>query len=156
MTRRILVIVSMASVALAMLAGCSTAGSPATPTTATATATPKTCKRTSRVVIINLDNRRHARVLDHAWDAIDEGQPLVLTLERTGADQRREVSTDDLPTRKGFDRDEYPVATSAEGGESASVRYVESSENRSAGSIMGAKLRPYCDGAKFRYEKRPR
>jgi hypothetical protein len=31
------------------------------------------------------------------------------------------------------------------------VEYVPSSENRSHGSSLGAQLRPYCDGTRFRY-----
>ena len=33
----------------------------------------------------------------------------------------------------------------------ADVRYVPSSENRSHGSSMGAKLRRFCNGVRFRY-----
>jgi len=33
----------------------------------------------------------------------------------------------------------------------ANIRYVPSSENRSHGSTLGAKLRRFCDGQKFRY-----
>ena len=33
----------------------------------------------------------------------------------------------------------------------ADVAYVPSSENRSHGSSLGAKLRPFCDGTKFQY-----
>jgi len=113
------------------------------------------CKLRKRPVVVNLDNRKHWHVLDHAWDAIDAGAPSRLTLERDGADRRREVSTDDVPTARGYDRDEYPPAVSSQGGESADVRYVRSSENRSAGAVMGAQLRRFCDGQRFRYEHRP-
>jgi hypothetical protein len=50
----------------------------------------------------------------------------------------------------GFDRDEYPVAMSREGGKGAHVAYVPSAENRRAGTYMGGKLRPYCSGPRFR------
>ena len=33
----------------------------------------------------------------------------------------------------------------------ADVAYVPSSENRSHGSTLGAKLKPFCDGTKFQY-----
>jgi hypothetical protein len=33
----------------------------------------------------------------------------------------------------------------------ADVAYVPSSENRSHGSSLGAKLRPFCDGTKSQY-----
>jgi hypothetical protein len=33
----------------------------------------------------------------------------------------------------------------------ADVAYVPSSENRSHGSALGAKLTPFCDGTEFQY-----
>ena len=33
----------------------------------------------------------------------------------------------------------------------ADVEYVKSSEHRSHGSALGAKLRRFCDGTRFRY-----
>jgi hypothetical protein len=41
-----------------------------------------------------------------------------------------------IPTKPGYDRDEYPPAMSDEGATGANVRYVLSAENRSAGSVM--------------------
>ena len=49
-----------------------------------------------------------------------------------------------------MDRDEYPPAV-ARGSYRADVAYVPSSENRSHGSVLGLKLRRYCDGTRFRY-----
>jgi hypothetical protein len=68
----------------------------------------------------------------------------------------------DIPTRDGFDRDEYPPAVgrgrgTASSGEAipkgwrADVAYVGSHENRSHGARLGIKLRRFCDGTKFRY-----
>jgi Deoxyribonuclease NucA/NucB len=42
---------------------------------------------------------------------------------------------------------------SDEGGKGADVRYVKSSENRSAGSRMGLQLRAYCNGQRFVVER---
>jgi hypothetical protein len=41
-------------------------------------------------------------------------------------------------------------AMAREGGKGAHVRYVRSSENRSAGSFMGNKLEDYCSRQRFR------
>lgn len=112
------------------------------------------CDR-KQLVIIDLNNRRHRHVLDHAWDAIDAGHPERLTLDREGADENRDDSLDGIPTKSGYDRDEYPPAVSKQGGKGADVRYVKSSENRSAGSVMGSQLRDYCVGQRFRYERKP-
>ena len=58
-----------------------------------------------------------------------------------------------IPTKKGFDRDEYPPAMSDEGGKGADVRYVRSAENRSAGSVMSHQLAPYCNEQRFIFER---
>ncbi len=108
-----------------------------------------TCK------VVDLDNARHARILDHAHDAIDRGLPERLTIDREGARANRRLGLRGIPTRAGFDRDEYPPAASDEGGAGASVRYVRSSENRSAGARLGRELRGLPEGACFRYEARP-
>ena len=41
----------------------------------------------------------------------------------------------------GFDRDEFPYATTKEGGKGAAVNYVPSSENRSHGANLGSFIR---------------
>ena len=89
-----------------------------------------------------------------------------MVLNRPGADARRDRLLEGVATRPGFDRDEYPAAVGrgrANGrsrglvrgtdprGWKADVAYVESGENRSHGSSLGAKLRRFCDGTRFRY-----
>jgi hypothetical protein len=101
--------------------------------------------------------RRHVRraVLRRGW-------PRRLVLNRRGADERRERLLRDIPTRDGFDRDEYPPAVGRGRGPGlergrhprgwkADVRYVPSSENRSHGASLGAQLEPFCNGTRFRY-----
>lgn len=92
---------------------------------------------------------KHAAVADHVLDAVRAGQPEVLHIARDEAGQNRRRSLAGVPTRPGFDRDEYPPAVSDEGGAGADVRYVRSSTNRSAGALMGRVLRPYGDGQCF-------
>jgi hypothetical protein len=90
------------------------------------------------------------------------GWPLRLVVNRPGADERRDRLLEDIPTRPGFDRDEYPPAVGRGRGAGlerghnptgwrADVRYVPSAENRSHGSSLGAKLRAFCNGTRFRY-----
>ena len=89
-----------------------------------------------------------------------------MVLNRKGTDARRDRLLEGIPTKAGFDRDEYPAAVGrgrANGtsrglirginpvGWLADVLYVPSSENRSHGSSLGAKLRRFCNGTKFRY-----
>lgn len=111
------------------------------------------CRTRSAAVVIDLDNRSHARILDHVWDAIRVGHPTFLHIDREQAQAHRRVSLRGIPTRRGYDRDEYPPAASREGGRGADVRYVRSAENRSAGSVMGRQLRGWCDGQRFRFER---
>lgn len=94
------------------------------------------------------------------------GWPRILVLNRPEADGRRDRLLENIPTKSGFDRDEYPPAVGrgrANGsqhglvqgfgplGWRADVAYVDSSENRSQGASMGAKLRGLCNGTRFRY-----
>lgn len=67
--------------------------------------------------------------------------PSVVTVDRDGAKQNRRDSLRGVPTRDKLDRDEYPPAVFAEGGEGASVKYVPYSDNRGAGASMGNQLR---------------
>ena len=82
------------------------------------------------------------------------------------AGERRERLLQDIPTKTGFDRDEYPPAVgrgrayndqrglvrgSNPIGWFADVMYVPSSENRSHGATLGNKLRRFCNGTRFRY-----
>jgi hypothetical protein len=96
---------------------------------------------------------KHRHIIDHALDARRKGKPRVLHIRRYEADANRRASLRGIPTKKGFDRDEYPPAMSDEGGKGASVRYVGSSENRSAGSVMGSQLRRYCNEQRFIIER---
>ena len=89
-----------------------------------------------------------------------------MVLNRPGAEERRERLLEGIPTRRGYDRDEYPAAVGrgrANGrsralvrgtnprGWMADVMYVPSAENRSHGSVLGGKLRRFCEGTRFRY-----
>lgn len=114
------------------------------------------CTRTDALVVVDLGNRKHRHILDHVWDAWRQGQPKRLHIARNEADDNRDASLKGIPTKPGFDRDEYPPAMSDEGGAGASVRYVGSSENRSAGAVMGNQLSDFCNGQRFRFERRPR
>ncbi|HZH24090.1 MAG TPA: hypothetical protein VEY49_04245 [Solirubrobacteraceae bacterium] len=123
---------------------------------------PARCVRTTRVVDVGLSRTQHAHVLAHAARAAAKGWPSVYVITRRGADARRERLLSRIPTRPGFDRDEVPPAVGRGRGEGlrrgreprgwkAHVAYVPSAENRSAGSVMGIKLRRFCGGTRFRY-----
>ena len=111
---------------------------------------PPGCLRTQRVQPISFSGTRYPTVREHARRAIARGWPRTLVLHRRRADARRERALDRLPPREGFDRDEYPPAIGRAGAD-ASVAYVPSAENRSHGAALGAKLRRFCSGQRFRY-----
>lgn len=130
-------------------------------------AKPKaSCSRPATVQRLRFSTTKYRNIKKHAQAAIAEGWPRILVLNRPGADARRDRLLEDIPTRPGFDRDEYPPAVGrgrangdqrglARGinplGWMADVMYVPSSENRSHGSSLGAKLRGLCNGTRFRY-----
>jgi hypothetical protein len=84
----------------------------------------------------------------HVEDAQEAGHPPTLTIDRAGAGARRLACLAGYPPRPGRDRDEYPPAMFAEGGEGASVRYISPADNRSAGAQIGAQLRGAKEGWK--------
>ncbi|QNG61959.1 DNA-entry nuclease [Bacillus sp. PAMC26568] len=91
---------------------------------------------------------RYPETGDHIFDAIAAGHSDVCTIERDGAEERREESLAGIPAKPGYDRDEWPMAMCEEGGAGASVRYVTPSDNRGAGSWVGNQLENYPDGTK--------
>jgi hypothetical protein len=128
---------------------------------------PKTsCRRSSTVQRLRFSATKYPTIKAHMEAAIAKGWPRILVLNRPGADERRDRLLENIPTRPGFDRDEYPPAVgrgranaNLKGlvrginpiGWLADVMYVASSENRSHGSVLGAKLRGLCNGVRFHY-----
>jgi Deoxyribonuclease NucA/NucB len=110
----------------------------------------RACRRLRSVLVVLISRSRYPYTGDHVVDAIAAGEPAILHIDRAGADANRDASLRGIPTRVGYDRDEYPPAVSREGGAGADVRYVPSSDNRGAGTVMGERLSSYCDGQSFR------
>ena len=120
------------------------------------------CIKPDAVQRLVFSMRKYPNIRRHFRGALRRGWPGRLVVNRKGADARRDRRLDGIPTHDGFDRDEYPPAvgrgkgTGLERGRDpqgwkADVRYVESSENRSHGASLGAKLRAFCNGTRFRY-----
>src|SRR5688572_9027321 len=133
------------------------------PAATTATdAGPAECVRPSGVQRIVFSAQKFPNVRRHFRAAVRRGWPRRLVINRRGADARRERVLRDIPTREGFDRDEYPPAVGRGRGPGlergrnprgwkAAVRYVPSSENRSHGATLGDRLERFCNGTRFRY-----
>jgi len=124
------------------------------------------CKRPSAVQRLRFSKVKYPNIFAHFTRAVARGWPRVMIVNRKGTEKRRNRLLALIPTKVGFDRDEYPAAVGrgrANGdsrglvrginpmGWLADVEYVPSSENRSHGSSLGAKLRKLCNGTKFRY-----
>jgi hypothetical protein len=133
-----------------LLAGCGELVVTSPTSTATPTAIVRACTTPQRVVDITFSKTKYPNIRRHYLAALRDGWPKVLTVNRSGADSRRDRLLRPIATRPGMDRDEYPPAV-ARGSDRADVAYVPSSENRSHGSTMGLKLRRYCNGTRFRY-----
>jgi hypothetical protein len=124
--------------------------------------TTAACSRPKAVQRIEFSRVRYPAIRRHFRAAVRRGWPRTLVLNRRHGDERRDRLMIGIPTRDGFDRDEYPPAVGRGRGHGltqgrqprgwkADVRYVESSQNRSHGASLGGQLRPYCNGTKFRY-----
>lgn len=111
------------------------------------------CKRIPRHVFVDLNDDRHANVIDHAFDARRAGQPRVLHIRREERWANRKAALRGIRTRKGYDRDEYPPPIADEGGGGADVRYVRRKEHRSADRQIARQLEPYCNGQTFVIER---
>jgi hypothetical protein len=109
---------------------------------------------------------KYPNIRAHFLRAVAKGWPQVMVVNRKGAHQRRDRLLALIPTKPGFDRDEYPAAVGrgkANGlstgllqgmapiGWLADVEYVPGSENRAHRSSLGAKLKKLCNGTRFRY-----
>lgn len=124
---------------------------------------PDECTKPKKVQKLYFSKQKYPNIYRHYRRAVKRGWGRTLVVNRSGADGRRDRLLKDYPTKDGFDRDEYPPAVgrgstfpwlmrgSDPVGWKASVAYVPSGENRSHGSSMGAKLRLFCNGTKFRY-----
>jgi Deoxyribonuclease NucA/NucB len=106
---------------------------------------PKPTPKISKTIYI--DKKKYPESAKHIEEAAKKGKPTTLTINRPGAKQNRKDSLRGFPTKKGKDRDEWPPAMSKEGGKGASVKYINPSDNRGSGSIMGQGIKGLPDGA---------
>jgi hypothetical protein len=136
-------------------------GPPPVPTP-TPQASPADCTSRAGVQDVSFSKAKYPNIRRHFLRALRRGWPRTLVLNRDGASARRARLLEGVATKRGYDRDEYPPALARGKGKGlvkgvdprgwrADVMLVPSHENRSHGSVMGLKLRRFCNGTKFRY-----
>ncbi|MFS8212588.1 NucA/NucB deoxyribonuclease domain-containing protein [Paenibacillus polymyxa] len=100
---------------------------------------------------LEFPSSRYPETGAHIRDALAAGHSAVCTNDRDGAEENRKESLKGYPTKKGYDRDEWPMAMCAEGGEGADIKYISPKDNRGAGSWVGHKLDEYADETKVEF-----
>ena len=100
--------------------------------------------------VVIVDSQKYPQIAEHIKRAQKMGSPEFVTLERGEAADRRKASLANIKVRNIYDRDEWPMAVFKEGGEGANVVYIESRDNRGAGSSIGWQMRKLPNGAKVR------
>ncbi|WP_318840714.1 NucA/NucB deoxyribonuclease domain-containing protein [Paenibacillus sp. BJ-4] len=115
------------------------------------TKTPEENPSSSAQVTLHFPTDRYPETAQHIKEAIQTGKSSVCTIDREGAEQNRKQSLAGVPTRKGYDRDEWPMAMCSEGGQGANVKYIAPKDNRGAGSWVSHQLDEYEDGTRVRF-----
>jgi hypothetical protein len=110
------------------------------------------CQSQHNSVHVALSASRYPETTDHIADAIAAGEASLLHIDRDHEAEHRAAALANYPPRSGFDRDEYAVAMSREGGSGADVRYIDPSDNRGAGATMGNALEGWCEDQPFRID----
>lgn len=105
----------------------------------------------SEVVQLVFPADRYPETAEHIQEAIKNGESAVCTINREEAEENRKESLKGVPTKKGYDRDEWPMAMCAEGGSGADIEYITPSDNRGAGSWVGNQLEGYADGTRVEF-----
>ncbi|MDG0053102.1 NucA/NucB deoxyribonuclease domain-containing protein [Paenibacillus sp. P2(2022)] len=134
-----------------LLAGCSVQETAKTKTTKHESVPVAVTQVSADTVKLEFPSDRYTETAQHIKEAIAAGKSSVCTIDREGADHNRELSLKGVPTKKGKDRDEWPMAMCSEGGDGADIKYISPKDNRGAGSWVGHKLDDYADGTKVEF-----
>ncbi|MBW4080038.1 NucA/NucB deoxyribonuclease domain-containing protein [Paenibacillus sp. S150] len=103
------------------------------------------------IVRLEFPSDRFPETAGHIKEAIRSGESAVCTINRQLADENRKESLRGVPTKKGYDRDEWPMAMCEEGGRGADIQYITPSDNRGAGSWVGNQLEELPDGTRVEF-----
>jgi hypothetical protein len=111
------------------------------------------CITPTTIQVIHFSASKYPNIKNH-WEsaAASPKWPTVMKINRIGAAERRVILLSHQPHQTkndGLDQDEFPPAMSRNNWP-ADIRLIPAHENRSQGSSMGAKLRKFCNGTKWR------
>lgn len=103
------------------------------------------------VVQLIFPSDEYPETAKHIEKAIERGESSVCTINREGAEENRRESLKGIPTKKHYDRDEWPMAMCEEGGTGADIAYISPADNRGAGSWVGNQLEKFKDGTRVEF-----
>lgn len=102
-------------------------------------------------LVRSIARKQYPQTIDHIGQAMKKKKSQKMRIARKKAKANRRDSLHNYPTRKGKDRDEWPMAMFDKGGTGAHVKYIDPSDNRGAGSAIGGALKPFKDGTEVRF-----
>lgn len=103
-------------------------------------------KNSPDTVPLFIFERKFKTVYNHHVNAIaKKGKPVYLTYDSNEKNRRdrRKAATSPYPTIPGAERDEYPYATTIEGGVGASIEYVNPTDNQRHGKYISTIRQAY-------------
>ena len=121
--------------------------------------------KNTRVVTVTVNSAKYPESARHIQEAqagirhsgntvlprvAPEKGPLTIGQRGRAARQRGRDALRDVKPKVGKDRDEYPPKMFDEGGQGASVKYINPSDNRGAGSVIGHQTAGYPPGTKVK------
>lgn len=95
-------IISNFAIASVLFTGCSA--------THNTTSVKQTSGNDKVAYTLEFPSNKYPETAAHIKEAIEKGKTDVCTIDRKGAAERRKQSLANVPTKKGFDRDEFPMA----------------------------------------------
>lgn len=113
---RVRAIIGSFAIASVLLVGCK-------PTLGASSTKVKEASGSERVEqVLEFPSSKYPETGAHIKEAIEKGKTDICTIDRKGAADRRKQSLANVPTKKGYDRDEYPLAMCKEGGGGADIK----------------------------------
>lgn len=103
-------------------------------------------------LVRSIIRKDYPQTIDHIERAMKKKKDQKMKIARKGAKKNRRDSLYAYPTKKGKDRDEWPMAMFDKGGKGAHIEYIDPSDNRGAGSAIGGALKQFQDGTEVRFK----